>query len=480
MTPEERGRLQERLGDLQWLKQDADPEKVDIPRLDAEIAKVSAELDRGKVWDDSGSQPPEVASSEEEEPGLLAKAGSAWSDFVAETLDIDWEDPSAASQMLAGAGRTIDSYSTGLQQIYHDWMGNTGKVQELERKVASENDLWEAFDEKYIWDDIGEIVPELAAGGLAGISVKGGVMLGALAAGLRGQADNDARLSAAASGAAFGGAGAGIWRMMPIVGMKAAQRMQGETVLDLYNRAPTLSVEGLKDMAMSLGGKATRLIGRGDAGRIAMSGARKLGKTIRQSDELMKLIGSREGRAHELHLRDVDLKLKQLRAGRQQMLEDIQIQAYDKLGEVINRLTRHGQSGVGGQLLLDNLELAGKKATRFNDAGVPMINTARFVKEMGIFNRTRARKDYGATWADVIGDLQTFMETAPRQLMPLDEVIQATRTFLQQGANPNAAKVKGEAFKMLASRAWGNLGAVAGVGAERDGLSDTIDAWNNL
>ena len=223
--------------------------------------------------------------------------------------------------------------------------------------------------------------------------------------------------------------------------------------LDLYNRAPTLSVEGLKDMAMSLGGKATKLIGRSDAGRIAMSGARKLGKTIRQSDELMKLIGSREGRAHELHLRDVDLKLKQLRAGRQQMLEDIQIQAYDKLGEVINRLTRHGQSGVGGQLLLDNLELAGKKATRFNDAGVPMINTARFVKEMGIFNRTRARKDYGATWADVIGDLQTFMETAPRQLMPLDEVIQATRTFLQQGANPNAAKVKGEAFKRLASRA---------------------------
>ncbi len=461
---------QDRIDKLEWWIANAPDEGNEKKKAKAqeEISRLRAELATATTAPPRGPEPGDINQSDPADETYWDQ----WKDFVGNALGVNDEDPSAATQFMVGAGRTVDSMLTGMQQLYYGATGNKEKVEELEGYMAGANSVYEVFDEKGIWDDIGEAIPELVAFGIApvGAGLKGGALAGAIAAGLRGTTGDQSRGEEMAWGALGGGAGNMIFNRAG--GNWVKDKISGavKDPLEAYKKDLLLSAEGIRDLFVSFGGGIAGRLGKSDAGRIGAQGLRKLGKRKSQSDELLKILRQDKMLGHEKSLELAKNELKVLQQQRIQAAEQIGNEAYDLLAKGMSRLSQYGQRGVGGRILLDRLEEIANKGTTFNKDGLPMLDTSTFLKEWGMFNPTKARKQFGPVWTKELEKIHEFMREAPKRLMPVDEVISAYSRFLQHGANPKFDDIPMSGVRALAARSWGALGVTTGVqfGTERE------------
>jgi hypothetical protein len=333
------------------------------------------------------------------------------------TAQADLEaDMGTAERVAVGVGKTFNDIGQGVRQIFNQVTGDEEKAAEIGQELARERETFAAFDEKQIGaEDVGEFLGDAAAMlpfGAAGLTLKGGFMLGGLLEGVKGQETTNlmSRAASAAGGAGAGLVGGGVGKVFNAVGKKFSPAT--ETIADSIGVG--VNRKGLKDL---VAGGVFKMLGLAptDAGRVLLAGVRNLSSKARASDQAKRFINNRitsMTKAEE----------KRLAAQRAEKLDEYSREAYKQMLGIVNRMSTSNRRGVlNEETGLTLKELAANSTVKLPDGSVG-IDTAALIREMPFMSKRELRAKLGDTFGKEVDALREVWQEQAGQVLSLEAI----------------------------------------------------------
>lgn len=353
-------------------------------------------------------------------PSLAEEISTASQDAQAE-IDASL---SGTERFLIGAGSVFNDIGKGVQQLYSRAVGDEQAAKDIGEVLARERDIFAAFDDKQIGaEDLGEFAGEFAAllpTGGAGLSIRGGALMGGLLEGIKGTESGllTENLANAGAGAAFGAAGGLLGKVA--AGIKNKLSPAAASILD--DVGVGLSSVGLKEAVSS--GVLSFFGGARGMGGALVAGGLRLSKQARASDQAKRFLNQQIRRLQ-------DSKQKQLLGQRQEQLDDLSAKAYEQMLELGERLSPENRRAlISEEVNLTLMDLVEAAQVQTTDGRVG-IDTAELLQSMPFMVREDLQKKLGPQMGAEFDALRTLWQAQAKTVLTPAQIAEQMQRYTE-------------------------------------------------